>query len=71
MAKLSAQEIQALERAEDEADYADLARNIKKIHGGAYPQDWFPVVLAPGGIADRLKAKWGNPRAFDIAVKEG
>lgn len=66
MAKLHEQEITALRNCETKDDYADIARNIKRMHGGAYPEDWYRVVLAPGGVADELKAKWGDPHAFDI-----
>jgi hypothetical protein len=41
---------------------------IKQAHGGGYPADWYKLVLAPGGIADKLKAKWGIPTAFDMGV---
>lgn len=42
---------------------------VKRAREGGYPSDWYPRVLAPGGISDRLKARWKDPHAFDITLR--
>jgi hypothetical protein len=59
-------EIVLLAMATDEVDWNCTVKIIKNCRGGKYPPDWFEKVLAPGGIMDVLKAKWGKPNAFDM-----
>ena len=68
MAKLNDDEKKSLAECNDEMEYAKVARRIKNVHGNEYPEDWWAVVMQPGGIADGLKKKWANPAAFDLHV---
>jgi len=66
--RLTDEEKAALRSAIDQTAWNSIARAIKAGHGGQYPDDWWPVVLAPGGIADELKKRWAQPDAFDLKV---
>lgn len=68
MSNLTKDELAALEGAEGTVEYGTIVRDIKKARGGQYPEDWWPLVMASGGISERLAKKWKKPDAFEIKL---
>ena len=68
---LTDEEKKALEDCATRDDYVRVAKEIKAKGGGSYPKDWYQVVLAPGGISERLAARWADPDAFKMSVGFG
>jgi hypothetical protein len=64
--KLSDEDKTDLLNCADATAYSKIAREIKAAHGGHYPDDWYEVVLAPGGVADQLRKKWNDPNFLTI-----
>jgi hypothetical protein len=64
---LTDDEVALLDACEDPRAWNAAVAQIKKAHGG-YPPDWYERVLAPGGVRDRLKDKWGDPHALEVGA---
>ena len=67
--KLTEEEIASLRASNDEADWSRVVRVIKSARGGQYPPDWYPRVLAEGGVRDELTVKWGKPNALGVQIR--
>lgn len=68
MNNLTKEEIEALEACSTPAEYSTVAHAIKAAHNGMYPDNWWATVMLPGGISERLAAKWGKPDAFEMKL---
>lgn len=68
MGKLTEEQKHELQTALSLEQYGLIARRIKRENGGAYPDDWYAVVIAPGGIHSQLEARFQAPGAFKVRV---
>lgn len=68
---LTDEEKKALEDCATRDDYVRVAKEIKAKGGGSYPKDWYQFVLAPGGISEKLAARWADPGAFKLSISGG
>jgi len=68
MSTLTENELQRLEAADGAEEWYQAVDAIKENHGDDYPDDWHERVMQPGCIMDKLKAKWGDPHAFDLVI---
>jgi hypothetical protein len=68
MSTLTVNELQRLEAADGAAEWYEAVESVRENHGDDYPDDWYERVMQPGRIMDKLKAKWGDPHAFDLVI---
>lgn len=65
---LTEEEKKALLESKTADEYGHICLSIKKARDGRYPEDWYPLVMAPGGIQSSLAERWKAPDAFAIKV---
>ncbi len=69
---LSPEEMDALRGCDSAQEYAVVCQCIKNARGGEdYPLDWWEHVMAPGGIHDHLRTKWGQTDFCRVIVGMG
>lgn len=67
--KMTEADKHALVSCKDVYEYNKAARSIKAANGGVYPDDWWAMVFAQGGIAEQLEKKWGKPGALGVRAE--
>jgi hypothetical protein len=58
---LTAQELIRLMVTKSESEWSEVCDAIKEARGGAYPDDWFELMLA-SGLMRSIQQSWGTPR---------
>lgn len=64
--KITADELQMLEAAQNGDEWNLACDRIKLTRGGAYPSDWWPTVKL-SGLMDRVLARFGETSDIKIS----
>lgn len=66
--KLTEEELAALKATCSDNEWNQVCLEIKTTRGGAYPPDWWPVMMA-SGLAESIAKGWASPRTAEIQIE--
>ena len=66
--KITDEELSALKATRSEHDWNRTCAGLKAARSGAYPSDWWPVVMA-SGLAESIAKSWAVPGTTKITIE--
>jgi len=66
--KITDEELNGLKAARNEVEWNQACAGLKAARSGAYPSDWWPVVMA-SGLAESIAKSWAVPGTTKITIE--